>query len=34
MASGEIKFATVSRIFFRLSRKYEANTLAAAAGLL
>ena len=29
-----VKFATVSRIFFHLSRKYEAKALAAAVGLL
>jgi hypothetical protein len=34
MTFGEIKFAIVSRNFFRVSRKYEANTLAAAARLL
>jgi hypothetical protein len=34
MTSGEIKFAIVSRNFFHLSRKYEANALAATAGLL
>jgi hypothetical protein len=34
MTSGEIKFAIVSRIFSSVSRKYEMNTLADAAGLL
>jgi hypothetical protein len=34
MTFGEIKFGIVSRIFSSVSRKYEMNTLADAAGLL